>query len=49
MVAKKCRAFKVERHRDENEVAVLGACAFKFFAVSFVDRHGTMCGMRRDV
>jgi hypothetical protein len=26
MVAKKCRAFKAERHRDENEVMILGAC-----------------------
>ncbi|KAF8497751.1 hypothetical protein F5888DRAFT_1634198 [Russula emetica] len=27
MVAKKCRVFEAERHRDENEVTILGACA----------------------
>jgi hypothetical protein len=27
MVAKKCRAFKAERHREENMVTILGACA----------------------
>src|SRR6267154_5121626 len=26
MVAKKCHAFKAERHRDENKVTILGAC-----------------------
>jgi len=36
MVAKKC-AFKAERHRDENEMALV---PFKFIAVSFVDGDG---------
>jgi hypothetical protein len=27
MVAKNCRAFKGERHRDENKVTIFGACA----------------------
>jgi hypothetical protein len=26
MVAKKCRALKVERHRDKNKVTILGTC-----------------------
>jgi hypothetical protein len=29
MVVKKCCAFKAERHRDENKVTILGACAIQ--------------------
>jgi hypothetical protein len=49
MVAKKCRAFKAERHRDENKVTILGACAVEFIVVFFVDGDGdgeSMCGVR---
>ena len=38
MVAKKCRAFKVERDRDGNKMTILSAVVpFKFISVSFVD------------
>jgi hypothetical protein len=41
MVAKECGAFKSDRHRDENEAPILGACAVQsFIAVSFVDGDG---------
>jgi hypothetical protein len=48
MVAKKCGAFKAERHRDENEVVILGACAVQVYC-HIIRGWGTMCGVRRDV
>jgi hypothetical protein len=50
MVVKKCRTFEAERHRDENEVMILGACAVQVHCrVLRGWGWGRMCGVRGDV
>ena len=39
---------KVERHRDENEVMILGACAVQV-SLPCPSLMGMMCGIDRDV